>query len=296
MNEHLIERQLELATSESRKKFAKKRKAKPVSFREYLAWPGVHFSSLKIMRESPAHYRHSVDVGREDTAALIRLRAVHTAVLEPEKFDLLYPVFMGPRRQGEAWEAFKLVHEGKEILKLDERDLIMRQAAAIKAHPVAAEYLARSQCEISFKWKDKATGLACKGRADLLFDGGLGDLKAGTTNARVFGSLAAKMGYHNQAAFYRSAARAAGHTIEKSILIVYEPKEPHDVAVFTLRADDVDRAEEENTQLLIKVAEHQQLGRWPGRVPVETVLDLPSWIYGDDEEFTEGGAFAEGDQ
>ena len=57
------------------------------SFSEYIAEDRVNWSTLKYMRESPLEYRYAVDVGRADNSGLIRLRATHTAVLEPEKFE-----------------------------------------------------------------------------------------------------------------------------------------------------------------------------------------------------------------
>lgn len=265
----------------------KKRKPPSLPFKKYLKIKAVNWSTLKLMRESALHYKHAIDEGREDTAALARFRATHTAVLEPEKFEAEYPVFEGKTRRGADWDAFSALHAGRSILKLDERDEILRQRDAILKHPVAKLYLAGAEREVSVRWKDKTTGILCKGRIDAvnLERRAILDLKAGPTNARIFGRLAARMGYHNQSAFYADGyAAARGCAVFASLLIVYEPKQPYDVAVFRLRDEDVDAGRQENDELLNQVQYCRRHRKWPGRYVDEQLLELPSWVSGNDED------------
>ena len=59
-----------------------------VPFEVYLAWEGLHHSNLRIMvDQTPAHYHYACDHPEEvDTDAMRLGRAVHTAILEPDKF------------------------------------------------------------------------------------------------------------------------------------------------------------------------------------------------------------------
>jgi hypothetical protein len=80
---------------------------------EYRAADGVNWSRLKIIRESPLHYKMKPD--RPDTAALGMLRAIHALVLEPEEFDRDFAIFDGRRD--------KRSRSYQEFLEQNERSL-----------------------------------------------------------------------------------------------------------------------------------------------------------------------------
>ena len=74
-----------------------------MNYPEYAALEGVNWSSLKwLWSGSPLHYRYHADHPKADvdTPARVRFRAVHTAILEPEKFAEEYPIYTGGNRSG----------------------------------------------------------------------------------------------------------------------------------------------------------------------------------------------------
>src|SRR5574341_903199 len=69
---------------------------------EYDRIDAVNWTTLKAMRASPKHYRYAAEHATEDTAAMRDGRAVHTAVLEPDRFPLDYAIWAGERRAGKS--------------------------------------------------------------------------------------------------------------------------------------------------------------------------------------------------
>lgn len=255
---------------------------------EYITLPAVNFSTLKYIDISPLHYRHAVDVGREDTTALLKFRAIHTAILEPDVFDERYVVYPGERRQGNDWKKFQADHVGCEIIKADEREKILAAADAVMNHPVANALFDEGEAERAIAWTDTQTGLQCKARLDWWSPLVLADVKSGPINDRLFAALAARFKYHVQVAWYLDALK-----IEMKIpddeepavkLVVVEPEPPHDVAVFAVGKDELQIGRETYRDWLDRVAFCQKTGLWPGRYPNEQVLSLPRYVYEDDEQ------------
>jgi hypothetical protein len=253
--------------------------------------PAVNWTTLREMRRSPLHYRYRCDHPAEETAPMRLGRAVHAAVLEPERFARDYVVFDGPRRQGKAWEAFEAdaLAAGKEILKADEHAECLAIAAAVRAHPLAAQYLAEGRAEQTIAWVDTETGLPCKGRVDWLCDvpgmAALVDLKTtAELDAYRLGASIARLGHHAQIAFYSRGLRALG-LVQESKLIAVESEAPYDVALFAVAGDALTAGDEEVGQLLRRVAECREKNEWPGRYDAtEQELRLPPWLYRDAED------------
>ena len=250
---------------------------------KYDAIEAVHWTALKEMRKSALHYRYREGTPLEDTPRLMLGRAVHTAVLELERFLLDYALFEGERRAGKVWDAFEAQHAGKTILKRPEYELCLAMRRAVMEHPVAAPYLAKGRPEHVVTWTDEATGLACKARPDWICDvpgkAALLDLKTtSTVDATLFGSNVARMGYYAQLAFYRQGLVANGLPMAAKIVAV-EAAPPHDVAVFDA-AEALHAGDEEVAELLAAIAGCRESGAWPGRYgAAEQVLHLPAWFY-----------------
>lgn len=257
-----------------------------MNFKEYRESGGVNFSTLKYIAKSPLHYQYAVSNEREDNTGLLKGRATHTAVFEPDEFAKRYVIFEGKRRAGKEWEQFQEDHAEQEILKLDEYKQVLAVRDAVRKHSVAGKILRHGTPEKSISWVDKRTGLLCKGRLDWFNDSVLADLK-GTpdVDARRFGALAARQKYFVQMAWYYDGLKEAlGITPEKVSIIAAEINAPHDVAVFTLTEDDLIAGQEVYQEWLIKVAECRESGIWLGRYPEEELLSLPKYVFDDDQE------------
>jgi hypothetical protein len=256
-----------------------------IEFEQYRGVKAVNWSTLKHMRLSPLHYLHATRTVFEDTPRLGVGRAVHTATLEPDEFPLSYVVFGGKTRKGKEWDAFKAANSDKTILKRSEYATALKIRDAIRSHPTARKFLdAGGYIERSITWIDPATGLKCKGRPDIE-GAAVVDIKTcQSVDERRFASLAARMGYFNQLAFYRAGVFAIREQIKPCVIIAAELAPPHDVGVFVVDDDSLALAEEENARLLKRVAECEAANEWPGRYPESRELTLPAWMWSEEEQ------------
>jgi exodeoxyribonuclease VIII len=243
----------------------------------------INWSTLKAIAKSPKHYQHATAKKRADRHHLLIGRAAHAAILEPDWFAT-WPVWEGTRR-GKAWDLFKATHAGEDILTVTEQEQCLRMRRAVMEHPIAAAYLSGGEAEKIVTWTDADTGLRCKGRIDYVTRRAIVDVKTtGDVAESRFGSWAARIGYHGQAAFYRDGY-AAAHGLELPFVIVaVEVEEPHDVAVYRLDEDALYAGQRDYARFLGIVKDCQRTGEWPGRYPEERTLTLPPWVIGDDEE------------
>lgn len=265
------------------------------TFPEYQRLRGVNWSLLREMQISPAHYRHRLTHERADSPAMAMGRAIHTAVLEPDRFLVEFAYFDGPRRAGKAWEEFAAVNEGRTILKADEYEKVLATRDSVQKHKVARRLLRWGKPEVTLQWVDPETRLRCKARPDWLAPGGtLIDLKS-TRNidAREFGRLAVRMHYVEQLAFYRMGMRERCHQDGPTYIIAVEVDGPHDVGVFEIENDVLFAGEDIVRELLQKVKDYRGWRRPPGRYPGAQALEVPPWFFdgeNDDIHILEGVA------
>jgi hypothetical protein len=258
----------------------------------YFDAPGVNWSTLKHLRDSPMAYRHAQSNPPADRTAFMIGRAVHTLVFEPQKFGQEYAIWTDGDRRGKAWESFKAERAGATILKAAEADECAAMADAVRQNPLVQPYLDGGVFEQAIFWTDAETGIDCKGKPDWQHRG-LGvvlDLKtARSTEARRFGTEAARMGYHLQLAHYANGIEAAcGWKPQRQLLVAVEKSAPYDVAVFEIGPDEVWIAAQDLRDLLHQLKECTEAGRWPGRYTQEQALLLPAWITNSDDEDPEG--------
>lgn len=255
----------------------------------YRDMDGINISTLKEIRKSPAHYVYRLANPREDETGLMMGRLNHSLIFEPHKVDAEYAIFQGKTRRGKAWDAFEAENlaAGKTILKENEYRSCLGVRDAVLAHPIAKQYLAEGEAEQALTWTDHPTGLLCKMRLDFRSTShpAILDLKGTTsTDSRIFGTVAARLGYHLQAAHYVAGAKANGFGELPFVIIAVEVDEPHDVTVYALDEDVMYYAEQERQELLRKVAECRASGKWPGRYQGEQVLRLPAWALPAEED------------
>lgn len=270
---------------------------------EYRARPGVNWSRLKLARTSALHYRDTPP--RKDTASLGMLRAVHALVLEPEHFDRDFAVYEGRRdKRVKAYQAFLEGVGSRTVLSPKDADEARTISAAVLAYPPAAALINHpgAQTEAGLYWTDETTGLACKGRADLVIlisdeDGNLIeawviDLKTVRSCApRQMASDAARMGYHGQLAHYAAGVEDRfGVPVTRLGLLCVEGNAPHDVALYWLDDEAQDAGRALRDSLMQTVADAERTGDYPGQCPEPAALTLPAWAlaesFGDDEGAT----------
>lgn len=264
---------------------------------EYRAIPAVSITSLKELKRSPLHYRHRL-AQPKTSEALTLGTAAHVATLEPERFERDYAIWtsrtssgrMSPR-SGKAWEAFVEENGGRTILTEDEADTAQAIAKAVRGDPIASAYLEHGEPEVSMEWM--LGDRRCKGRADWLSVNGehvlVGLKSARDCRPYIFGSAAAKLGYHLQWAFYRDGYEIITGEAPRMVEIVVESEAPHAVVVYTIPNDIIEQGREEYQDLLKTLAECEAKDEWPGPAVEEQFLTLPSWAYARQEDISDLG-------
>lgn len=242
----------------------------------------VHWTSLKKIAQSPAHYRAGLE-HKKDSDPMRFGRLVHAIVLGgPPSM-----VWEGERR-GNAWKVFKEAHEGRDIVTRAEADRATAVANAVLADPVARPYLI-GNAEYGLEWKTLGRKCATRG-IDVLGDGDfISDLKTSSiVEPRMFGRQCLRLGYHAQLAWYLDGAEAIGQTRRRAFIIGVETTAPYAVTVFHVTPNALDAGRRLNRLWMERLLACEDANEWPGYS--QTVIDLevaeePGLIIdGDDEE------------
>jgi hypothetical protein len=266
---------------------------------EYFAIEATSISRLKELRRSPLHYRHALEHPKE-TEPLRLGTAAHCSTLEPERFVRQFATWgrrtdggaMAPRR-GQYWEEFERANAGKEIITADQDEGARAIAKSVRGNPIAMRYLEAGEPEAVMTWEK--WGRRCKGRVDWLTHRGGEPVIVGLKTARdcrpfVFGSAAAKLGYHLQWAFYLNGYACIKDGVRPCMVeIVVESAPPHAVVVYRIPDDVLIQGEEEFLQLLERLDQCERDDEWPGPATQEQVLTLPSWVYQGEDDVSEPG-------
>lgn len=259
-----------------------------MSFEVYKNAAGVNWSLLKFMRESPMAYLHAKNNPQPDKKAFALGRAVHCAVLEPEKFAAEIVMWNGGIRRGGKWDEFQAENKGKTILLPAEMDQVIGIAGAVLKNKDASEFIRGGVAEKSIYWKDPETGLDCKARPDMVHIERriLVDLKTTrSVDGRKFGACAEEYGYLGQMAHYEQGCiHAHGFTPERQIIVAVETLPPYDVGVFEIAPDDRQESKYEVGRLLRLVKDCQESDVWPGKNNGVQALQRPAWVYMADDD------------
>lgn len=266
---------------------------------EYDQIQAENWSKLKHLARSPAAYSYRAANPEHDTAARKVGRAVHLAVLEPERFADSVAIWDGGRRYGKEWNAFVSANAGKELLKRDEFRQCMALQTAVRSDPVAAPHLMRGAAEQTVLWTDEVTGIKCKARTDWLNDV-LADLKT-TRDASPdgFARESWQYRYHTQLAFYSDGLRAAGERERPVLIIAVESAPPYPVVVYRLGEELLQHGREEYRELLSRLKGLRELGPEAfatGYATCELDLALPRWMRHDEDGDLEGLGLEFGDE
>jgi len=239
----------------------------------------VRFSTLKAINQSPAHYLHARDTEREATRAMRLGTIVDRQIFGGEL------VTFGGSRSGKAWEAFKLEHEGSEIVTAAEVSAARPMAEAIRANPMAMEWLSGTHQETLY-WT--FMGRACRSTPDShnRAKRRVVDLKSTrTSDPRWFVRDALRMNYHAQLAFY---GMALGLTPEDDhVLVAVESSAPYCVTVLRLTERAVIAGRKLCHLWMERLLACEAANEWPGYAQSIVDFDVPDELeldFGDDEE------------
>lgn len=243
-----------------------------------------------LLAKSPAHLRawYEAEDDAADTPALAFGRAYHCRVLEPERFGreyLVSPDFgdMRSSKNRAARDEWLAERPGATLLPAADAERIEAMHAALMAHPVAAGIMKQGQCEVTMRWTDDTTGVACKARADWWVPGRFFmDLKTtDDASPEGFKRSIAKYGYHVQHAHYCDGARLCGETIKHYLILAQEKEPPYVPAVYHIDVAAEERGYALRDKALRSIAECMRTGVWPGYGTGITEISLPAWALQD---------------
>lgn len=243
---------------------------------DYHAHSFISRSTAEKILRSPAHYQHALANPTEETEAMALGTKIHSALLEPDTFWPTVVVWAGGRRYGKEWDSFKLKHEGKSIITVDEEMQLLQITEAFKAHPIS-ERMAGGVVESSLFWHCARTGLGRKARLDCFADDTIFDIKSTRSAATEdFEHSIRKYRYHRQAAWYVDGAEAVlRHRPKRFILVACETKPPYGIHPFVLDNAYLEIGARDNARALDLIAHHTKLGEWPSFDEEPTVIYAP---------------------
>ncbi len=268
-----------------------------VSFVRYCGWDALNWHTLWPFNVSAKHARHKQLTGEEATETQVFCGAFHAAMLEPDKFDgdyAIMPKFDGHPNSNEhkakkrEWQE---ANASKVQISDSERRELLHMKAAINAHPKSSVMLSGAgRNELSIAWRERTTGLLCKGRIDRLCRVKMGvidpassnpdaealcliDLK-GTRAIDRFANECGKYGYHGQLAFYKDGLETLNPAPVTPFIIAIQNQPPWDVIVYRVDDDTIEQGRLLYRRMLRRYVECEKEKRWPG------ISDeiLPLWL------------------
>lgn len=262
-----------------------------MSNEDYHASDGVSKSGLDLLSKSPLHYwAKYLDPKRkpqEPTPAMLLGTAIHTAVLEPERFAHEYAVAPAVDRRtkdGKAtWEAFVAECEanGKSTISVGDLEVCNNIASVVRSHVTATELLGKGKAEVSMFWDDEDTGVLCKCRPDWLADNDIVvDLKS-TTDASPDGFMKSAFNYRYwvQAAWYLDGIeRATGHRPGAFVFVAFEKEPPYACGFYYATDEMIQAGRDEYRRLVDIYADCLKTNSWRGYSTELQPLAMPAWF------------------
>lgn len=234
----------------------------------------------------PARYRHRADTGTVEIKREYDLgHAFHTLTLGAGPAPVLFP---GTGANPEAWQKADdktaiaaLRAEGKVPLRPKDWAAAHAMAAAVRKHPIARVLLLAGKPEQTLIWRDPATGVLCRAKADWLRGDGIVDLKsAESADAEALSKAAYNHGYAIQAPFYLRGFRDRFPGVAPFFTFITVEKEPpYLVHVNQLTERAMAYGDRKTSEALQIFRDCTAAGVWPG-YPLDEItdIDLPAWV------------------
>ena len=247
---------------------------------DYHSYEGISKSGLDVIDRSPAHFMYGAK--REPSREMAIGTAIHTAILEPEKFATDYVLLkdIKDRRASEYKQAIK-VHSPENVLVASEADNVAGMVESVYSQPIAAASLRMDGWrELSAVVEDPETGVLLRCRFDLLTVHGQSvDLKkTRDSRATEFAKSVYNYRYHVQDAMYSHVYELiTGEPLQSFEFLAVEEQPPHCAMMFELDREAKQIGYQEYRRNLLTYAECEKSNEWPGYDQEEELLSLPSW-------------------
>ena len=244
----------------------------------------LSFHLAMTLLHTPAHLRYAIDHPDDRDSAIKKFgRAVHAALLQPDRYDDLVTIMPeGKERRGNWWKKFSADHAGTDILSFAEGEAVEDIRLRVRAHPLARVLLdpGTAQTEVSYFWTDPDTGVRCRARADVLNEAhhmAIDVKKVTSCDARTIGRRFADFKYHAQQAWYGDGLLELGWPLDTFVFLCIEGEFPHTVRLVTCKDVDVDAGRQANLIARRRFAECLETDEWGAWPEVVEVVDMPPW-------------------
>lgn len=262
----------------------------------YHSSAGISKSGLDLIAKSPLHYWSAYldpkRAPRVETPAMALGTAIHSAVLEPEKFAIEFraaPAVDKRTKAGkEIWEAFvaECEAEGARPISAGDLEICNSISEMVRHHPTAKELLGSGLPEVSMFWEDEPTGTLCKCRPDWVAESNIiVDLKS-TVDASPNGFMRSAFSYRYwvQAAWYLDGIeKATGEKPEAFVFVAFEKEPPYAVGFYYATEDMIEAGRREYRRLLDIYSDCLQTSNWRGYSQELLPLDMPPWAKSADQ-------------
>jgi len=253
--------------------------------------PSVSSSGLRtILAKSEAHFwdqwplnpKHDPDAQKE-TESLILGRATHHILLREPLFSSEYVV----RHDGDVWPDAKGTmgpwngnkhscqkwiedqhYRGLTILTSDGMARVRGMAMSLAKQPLVQAGALNGVIELTLAWQDKATGVWCLARPDVIptDSADVVDLKTTTSVAALdVQRTVSEYRYHQQGAMVGEGFRAiTGQRMASFSLYFIESDRPFCPFLYRLHDDDLERGRRLNEVAMHRFVKAFNTGVWPG--------------------------------
>ena len=246
----------------------------------YHSLSGISKSGLDLINRSPAHYAHRV--ARAPSRNMEMGTAIHTALLEPERFATDYMLLREVKdRRASAYKEAVKVYGSERTLTGPEADRVAGMQEAVYANLHARKLLESDGWrELSGMANDPEMGATCRHRFDLLTADGIAvDVKK-TQDARpeAFQRSVYNYRYHVQAAFYADQHYwITGKPLKAFAFLAIEEDMPHGCKVYILDDDAMALGRATYQADLARYARCITDNDWPAYDSRPETLSLPAW-------------------
>ena len=231
----------------------------------------LHFSQLKFLSQSPAHYKWNLTHERGDSASFRLGRAVDALVIGAGERVKTCP----DRKGSKAYQAFlETCPDDVIILPPAEFGKACDMADSLIKHKRAMALL-EGERQKTLQWS--LLGKDCEGTPDVFSLEHLTDLKTcRTSHPEWFQRDARRYGYHAQLSWYKRALQECGFGVPASCWnVAVESSAPYPVTVFRLQDETLNQGERMWRSWLERLLVCEQSDFWPSYTEAHVEFVVP---------------------
>lgn len=246
---------------------------------EYFALEAVNASSLKALDKSLGHYLYGCMMGTKESDSMFLGTALHTAVLEPERFMQTFisrPPGLNLTRKDDkmVYADFKLSNSDKVIIEKEaDWRFLLGACEASLSNQRLQDLLKSADVELSLV--ADINGVRCKGRIDIFNSPEVGDVKTTSRGYRTFVYDVTDYQYYLSAAMYFRLLKAHDLKAYRMSFIGVEKEEPYQIFFCELDSDSLARADKELMYRLDLIKKAEDEDSFPYYSQESSIIKLP---------------------